>query len=210
MFTGIIEATMPVLSIGSSQNKTIVTLERPSTFDDLSYGSSIACNGICLTVLKFDGKSFSVEVMNETKDKTNAAHWKVGDKINLERALKVGSRLDGHWVQGHVDTATKMLKREILSGTLYLWFRLPAEDRKLVVAQGSIAINGVSLTVAGIWSDSFSVALIGHTESNTNLTALDSRSSINIEYDVLGKYILNMQQPKNPKISEKWLYEQGF
>ncbi|PKN80072.1 MAG: riboflavin synthase [Candidatus Cloacimonetes bacterium HGW-Cloacimonetes-1] len=210
MFTGIIEATKPVLSIGSSQNKTIVTMERPSAFDDLSYGSSIACNGICLTVLKFDSKTFSVEVMNETKAKTNAGYWKAGALINLERALKVGSRLDGHWVQGHIDTTTKLLKREILSGTTYLWFGLPDADRKLVVAQGSIAINGISLTIAGIRSDSFSVALIGHTESNTNLDALDSQSTINIEYDVLGKYILNMQQAKDPKISEKWLYEQGF
>lgn len=169
----------------------MLRIERPSTFIDLKIGSSIACNGICLTVLEFDNTSFSVEIMHETLEKSTAKNWQIGAKLNLERALKIGDRLDGHWLQGHIDRAIRVISRIKLEGTDYIRFQLVSEDRKLLVQQGSVAINGVSLTIAELRSNYFSVALIGHTLSNSNLAHIKAGDTVNVEYDVLGKYLLN-------------------
>lgn len=208
MFTGIIESVQSITSIRTASGKTFVTIKRPSTFSDITCGSSIACNGICLTVTEFDASTFTVEVMNETLKKTTAQSWKNSDSINLERALQLGSRLDGHWVQGHVDKASILLETKTVNSTMYLSFALPSEDRDLVVPQGSIAINGVSLTLSELKADRISVALIGHTISNTNLGKLKPGSKVNIEYDILGKYLLRRQQ--NKPIDAEFLNENGF
>jgi len=191
MFTGIIESTAKILQITSLSGKKMLRIERPSTFIDLKIGSSIACNGICLTVLEFDNTSFSVEIMHETLEKSTAKNWQIGAKLNLERALKIGDRLDGHWLQGHIDRAIRVISRIKLEGTDYIRFQLVSEDRKLLVQQGSVAINGVSLTIAELRSNYFSVALIGHTLSNSNLAHIKAGDTVNVEYDVLGKYLLN-------------------
>lgn len=184
----------------------MLTISRPSGFDDLKYSSSVACNGICLTVVELSTQSFTVQVMNETAKKTTASLWQTGDKINLERALKLGDRLDGHWVQGHVDRTATLLERTTIRDALYLKLELPASDRALMIPQGSIAINGVSLTVAELSSGWFKVALIGHTIDNSNLSQLRVQTKVNLEYDVLGKYILGSKG----SISKEWLHEQGF
>jgi len=188
MFTGIIKATSKVLRSSPSQGKLQVTIVRPSELGELATGASIACDGICLTVLGFDSASFTVELMRETAQKTTAGQWKTNTMLNLEPALKLGDRLDGHWVQGHIDRTSTLLEKRILSGTTYLRFELDPQDRNLVVPQGSIAVNGVSLTIAELKANSFTVSLISHTLDNTNLGTLSPGNKVNLEYDILGKY----------------------
>ena len=208
MFTGIIQATAKVLRSVPSGGKLLVSVQRPAGFADLKDGASIACDGICLTVFEFDARSFTVEVMNETARKTTAAGWKASAVLNLEPALRLGDRLDGHWVQGHVDTVSSLLETKTAGATAYLRFALDSRDRDLVVPQGSVAINGVSLTIAELRSDSFSVALIGHTLKNSNLSQLKPGSAVNIEYAILGKYI--QRRRDNPSLKLESLYEQGI
>lgn len=190
MFTGIIESVSPIISQKSDASGKFVTIQMPEIFDDIKIGSSIACNGICLTVLEFDRASFTVQVMAETLSKSNAGLWKNGDKLNLERALRLGDRLDGHWVMGHVDRAARFLRKEQRGNTGYYHYELHSQDRRLMIPQGSIAINGVSLTVAGLSNREFYVALIKHTEEFSNLTMITAGTLVNLEYDALGKYLL--------------------
>jgi riboflavin synthase len=208
MFTGIIESVQPIKAIRQVSGKKHVIIARPQLFTDLKNGSSIAVNGICLTVIEFSPEAFTVEIMNETLKKSTAGKWINGEPVNLERALQVGSRLDGHWVQGHVDTVSPLLETRTVNSTLYLTFELPSQARQLVVPQGSIAVNGVSLTISELKSERFTVALIGHTLTNTNLQKLSIGNKVNIEYDILGKYL----QHKNDKnaVSLEFLNEQGF
>lgn len=193
MFTGIVETTSEILRINSEAGKKHLVIKRPESFNEIKLGSSIACNGICLTVLEFNKQSFRVEVMHETWEKSTAKSWQAGTILNLERALKVGDRLDGHWLQGHVDRSLRVIAILKVEGTDYIRFQLVNEDRKLLVPQGSVAINGVSLTVAELRSSYFSIALIGHTLDNSNLRYLKTGDTVNVEYDVLGKYLMNMR-----------------
>ena len=210
MFTGIIEATAPILGISRSGGRHICRIGRPPSFEDISIGCSIACNGICLTLTAFDPQSFSAGIMHETLTKTTAHAWHNGTVLNLERALKLCKRLDGHWVQGHIDTTLCIIKSVIKADTRYLSLELPEQYKPLVVPQGSIAIDGVSLTIADLSAGSFSVALIGHTLFQTTLSALKAGDGVNIEFDILGKYIQKLMQPQDSKISMDWLNEQGF
>ncbi|MDD3563815.1 MAG: riboflavin synthase [Candidatus Cloacimonetes bacterium] len=190
MFTGIIEAISPIENITIEAGSKYFQITRPKIFDDLKVGSSIACNGICLTALEFDQNSFTVQVMNETMVKSTADSWKNGDILNLERALRIGDRLDGHWVQGHIDRAVKFLRKEQRSQTMYYHFELHHQDKGLMIPQGSIAINGISLTVASLGNREFSVALIKHTAENSNMDLVKAGTLVNLEYDALGKYVL--------------------
>lgn len=196
MFTGIIESVSPILNVRPTGGKTNLTISRPAIFDDINLSSSIAVNGICLTVIAFDASTFTVEIMYETIQKSTASSWKNGEMVNLERAMKIGQRLDGHWVQGHVDTTTELLQTKTLHQTLYLTFALSSDDKPLVVPQGSISINGVSLTISELKANRFSVALIGHTLENTNLAKLTIGQAVNLEYDILGKYLLRQKELK--------------
>jgi len=193
MFTGIIDAQSKLLSVQSQSGKKLLCISKPDSFSDLKSGSSIACDGICLTVLEYDSRSFKVEIMNETLQKSTAKSWQPGRILNLERALQIGSRLDGHWLQGHIDRELRLISHHKLNNTDYLRFELQNADRALVVPQGSIALNGTSLTIADLKSDSFSVALIGHTLSNSNLSSLKPGDKVNVEYDILGKYVLRIK-----------------
>lgn len=208
MFTGIIEAIGTVQSRRVSGIQTLVSITRPDIFEDIKIGSSIACDGICLTVIAFDTSSFSVQIMNETVNKSTAGSWNTGYKVNLERALKLGDRLDGHWVQGHVDRHIRLLESSKHKDALYLRIELNSADKALLVPQGSITVSGVSLTISELGSGWFKVALIGHTLENSNLSMLRVGNMLNLEYDILGKYLLNMQP--NTGISREWLYEKGF
>jgi len=210
MFTGIVEATAPVLNLVRNGKVMNCRMERPAPFDDLNSGCSIACHGICLTVKEFDAGSFTVEMMNETLVKTNAHTWRTGTLLNLERALKIGGRLDGHWVLGHVDTAVALTKSILKNDTRYLSFALPEQFRPLAVPQGSIAINGVSLTIAELSGTQFTVALIGYTLTHTTLSKLGIGDMVNVEFDILGKYVHHQGNSPNGKITMDWLYEQGF
>lgn len=194
MFTGIIEAQSKILSLSSLSGKKLVTIARPEMFTDIAIGSSIACDGICLTVMQFDSGSFMVELMNETVQKSTAKSWQVNRILNLERAMLLGGRLDGHWLQGHVDRELRVITQQKINATAYLRFQLVNMDRALMVPQGSVAINGTSLTIAELRPDRFSVALIGHTLNGTNLAALRSGDHVNVEYDILGKYLLRQKE----------------
>lgn len=208
MFTGIIESKSQVIRSIGQAGKQIVTIHRPAEFTDIKTGSSIACNGICLTVNVFDASSFTVEVMAETLKKSNASLWHSGTVLNLERAIRIGERLDGHWVQGHVDLMTPVSEVRALSSATYISFAYPAEDAALLVPQGSITINGVSLTISELLPHRFTVALISHTLDNSNLSQLKPGDQVNIEYDIAGKYLLRMHQKGN--INEAWLAKHGF
>jgi riboflavin synthase len=193
MFTGIIKATAKLISTGSAGGMKQLRIQRPPALPVPEIGASIACDGICLTVVAFDHNSFTVEVMNETAAKTTASNWKPGTLLNLEPALRMGDPLDGHWVQGHIDRTARLLEKKVINATTYLRFELDSRDGRLVAPQGSIAVNGVSLTIADLASNSFTVALIGHTLANTNLSLLPSGGEVNLEYDILGKYLARLQ-----------------
>ncbi|MEN6446033.1 MAG: riboflavin synthase [Candidatus Cloacimonas sp.] len=197
MFTGIIETTGKIAGIRPDKGKRNFSICKPAIFDDLKIGSSVACDGICLTVIGFDPKYFTVEIMNETLEKTTAKNWTIGDTLNLERALKLNSRLDGHLVQGHIDRTLRLLTLLNIKGTNYLRLEMPHKERNLMAPQGSIALNGVSLTIADIYSNYFSVALIGHTIEHTNLSSLKPGNFVNVEFDVIGKYIMNSKDMYN-------------
>jgi len=190
MFTGIIEATAPILAITAKAGSKYLKISRPESFTDIKIGASIACNGICLTVLQFDSASFTTQIMNETMTKSSAGAWRNSDILNLERALKLGDRLDGHWVLGHIDRAAKFLRKEQRGNTWYYHYELHPGDRQLLIPQGSIAINGVSLTIALLSNKDFAIALIEHSLQNSNLPLLKPGEMVNLEYDALGKYIL--------------------
>ncbi len=192
MFTGIVETTSRVMRTQNSSGVKAITIELPKSFNDLKKGSSIACDGICLTVTQLNTDSFNVEIMQETVQKTTAGNWNKGTILNLERALKLEDHLDGHLVLGHIDRTTTFLEKKTISATTYLRFSLDSRDRELVVKQGSVALNGVSLTVAELNSSSFTVALISYTLDTTNLRYLSPGANVNLEYDIIGKYIQNL------------------
>ncbi len=185
MFTGLIEAmgvVAQIATVGDSQLK--LTIESDLIVEDTRIGDSVAVNGCCLTVIEIDNHVFSVEVVNETILRTNLSLLQPEDKVNLERSLKVGDRLGGHFVQGHIDGMG-----EVLQPPPNLVIRLQPNLIPLVALKGSIAINGVSLTVAGIDQDDVSIAIIPHTLANTNLSALERTSTVNVEVDIIARYI---------------------
>ena len=192
MFTGIVETTSRVMRTLNGSGLKAITIELPKSFNDLKKGSSIACDGICLTVTQLNTDSFNVEIMQETVQKTTAGNWNKGTILNLERAMKLEDHLDGHLVLGHIDRTTTLLEKKTISATTYLRFSLDSRDRELVVKQGSVALNGVSLTVAELNSSSFTVALISYTLDTTNLRYLSPGANVNLEYDIIGKYIQNL------------------
>jgi len=209
MFTGIIEEIGKLRDFRDQGGKRYLEIECHKINSTLRTGDSVCCSGACLTVTEFTASKITVEVMRETLLKTTIRFWKRGDKINLERALSFGGRLDGHLVQGHVDCVSEFLAKEQTGNTTYLWFKLAAEYKDLVTWQGSIAVNGVSLTVAKLEADRFAVALITHTLQETNL--MDVRQYVNLEFDIIGKYIVRyFTNHEKPGMTMEWLREKGF
>lgn len=182
MFTGIIEVTAKVLKLDANS----LTLERPAIFDDIKIGSSIAVSGVCLSVIAFDDSSMSFDVVETTLRKTKLGSLKSGDSVNLERAMRADARFEGHIVTGHCESVGKIL--EIKNNVLV--FQIVKNLIKFIVQHGSIALDGVALTVAEISGDNVSVALIPHTLAHTTLGTSKAGDSLNIETDILGKYIL--------------------
>lgn len=168
---------------------------------ELKVDQSVAHNGVCLTVVNVNGNTHKVTAVAETLAKTDLGNWRKGDMVNLERALRVGDRLDGHFVQGHVDGRAECVERRAIgergaesgerNGESWLYrFRFPAEYAALVIEKGSICINGVSLTVFNVGRDEFTVTIIPYTYDHTTFNAIDVGSVVNVEFDVLGKYLL--------------------
>lgn len=183
MFTGIVEDTARVVQKGNSS----LVLERPTLFDDLKIGCSIAVSGACLSVTKFDDKTMSFDVVPTTFQKTKLGSLNPGNFVNVERALPANGRLEGHIVLGHCEGVATVEKIENTMMTI----AIPKNLLPYVVLHGSITLDGVALTVAELQKDQVTVALIPHTLENTTLGSLKPKDKINVETDVLGKYILN-------------------
>jgi riboflavin synthase len=188
MFTGIIESIGIVKNLVAENDNLHITIEaRIAT--ELNIDESVAHNGVCLTVTSVLENTYTVTAIAETLAKTNLGKWKVHDAVNLERAMVLGSRLDGHIVQGHVDCITNCTKVEEQNGSWLYEFALPQEHAALIIEKGSICINGTSLTCFNISKNSFCVAIIPYTYEHTNFQYLQQGSVVNLEFDILGKYI---------------------
>ncbi len=188
MFTGIIEALGTVETIEREGSNVHFTFSS-SISNALKIDQSVSHNGVCLTVVKQPEGQHTVTAIQETLDKSNLGQLVVGDTVNLERAMVAGSRLDGHMVQGHVDTTGECTKVETLDGSWYYHFRYQPTPEHLLVDKGSVCINGVSLTVVQATEDQFSVAIIPYTYEHTTFNAIKVGDLINLEFDVIGKYI---------------------
>ena len=187
MFTGIIENIALVKEIKKDGDNLIFTFESDLT-SQLKIDQSISHNGICLTVVDIIDNTYSVVAIKETVLKSSIKNWKVGEKVNLERAMKIGNRLDGHIVQGHVDQVGVCEKISEELGSWYFTFKYEKSDN-ITIEKGSIAINGISLTVVDSQTNKFSVAIIPYTYNHTNFKNLNIGDTVNLEFDMVGKYI---------------------
>ena len=158
---------------------------------------SVAHNGVCLTVVQISGKCYRVTAVAETLAKTNLGKWQEEEVVNIERAMKVGDRLDGHFVQGHVDCTAVCTEKQKLEGSWLFEFSFPEEFAALIIEKGSICINGVSLTAFNVGKNEFTVTVIPYTYNHTNFSYIEKDSVVNIEFDVLGKYLLRKSELAN-------------
>ena len=197
MFSGIIENMATVVAVKRDKENIDLTLECPFA-GELSIDQSVAHNGVCLTVVALEGNTYTVTAMKETLDRSNLGLLKEGDKVNVERSMMLNGRLDGHIVQGHVDqTATCIDKRDADGPTYYTFeYRLDREMARkgyFTVDKGSVTVNGVSLTVCEPTDNTFTVAIIPYTHDHTNFCNIGVGTVVNIEFDILGKYIARLQ-----------------
>lgn len=195
MFTGIIETLGIIKNIETQYDNMHVTVSSSLTHE-LKIDQSLAHNGICLTVIDINDKEYTVTAISETIAKTNLSEWRIGDKINLERAMKLGDRLDGHIVQGHVDQKGNCTSFEETNGSWYFTFKYDGSLNNITIEKGSITVNGVSLTVVNSNENEFSVAIIPYTFEHTNFKNIKVNSVVNLEFDVIGKYITRLHSLK--------------
>ena len=188
MFTGIIETMGHVREITTSGENRSFWIES-QLFPHLKVDQSISHNGVCLTIEELKDGLHKVTAIKETIEKTNLSHWQVNSLVNLERSLQLSARLDGHFVQGHADTVGILKKLKDQDGSWVLTFNFPKKFKDLVVEKGSISINGISLTIFEVTKNSFKVAIIPYTWQNTNLQFIKVNDTVNLEFDLLGKYI---------------------
>jgi riboflavin synthase len=189
MFTGLVEALGTVLRLESDGDGCLLTLAEPALAPQLSLGESVAVNGACLTVVRCNVETFDFQAGPETLRRTNLGDLRPGDRVNLERALRVGDRLGGHLVQGHIDGLGHIARRKQQGDWELIWFRCPAELAAQMVSKGSVAVDGVSLTLVDVTGDGFSVALIPHTLALTTLGFKPEGATVNLETDLLAKYV---------------------
>ena len=188
MFSGIVEEAAPVVALEKDQENLHITMECSFT-DELKVDQSISHNGVCLTVVKKEGKTFTVTAIRETLEKSNLGLLQIGDKVNLERSLRIDSLLDGHLVQGHVDQTAVCTGVQEAEGSWYFTFEYDRDKGNITVEKGSVSVNGVSLTVVNSRDDRFSVAIIPYTYEVTNFHQIREGTVVNLEFDVIGKYI---------------------
>ncbi|WP_159018642.1 riboflavin synthase [Algibacter sp. L3A6] len=192
MFTGIIENIGEVSNLKKELDNLHITVKSGIT-SELKIDQSVAHNGVCLTVVAIDNDEYTVTAIKETLDKTNLSTLKVNDKVNLERAMKLGDRLDGHIVQGHVDQTAVCTNVEEANGSWVFTFSYNFDENKnLTIEKGSVTVNGTSLTVVNSKKDSFSVAIIPYTYEHTNFNTFKNGTVVNLEFDVLGKYVAKL------------------
>ena len=199
MFTGLIEQTASVLWIRATDRGTQLQIAAPGVAETVRTGDSISVNGCCLTVTAHRGEQITFDLLQETLDRTNLRNLRRESLVNLERPLTGDSLLGGHFVQGHVDCSVAIISYEALGNDYRLEVGLPSEFAHYVACKGSIAINGISLTVAEVLPDSFAVWIIPHTRRSTNLHAAQPGDRVNIEFDILAKYVERMVAAYQPE-----------
>ena len=197
MFTGLVEELGKVRSLSRGAHSIRLTIAAEKVLSDVKMGDSIAVDGACLTVVDFTAGSFTVDVMPETFDRTTLSLRKSGDRVNLERTLRVGDRLGGHIVSGHVDTVAELVSVTPRDNANILRVQVPRNLAPFLIPQGSVAVDGVSLTIVDCGDDWFEVSLIPHTWDVTILSGKRAGDKVNVETDVLGKYIYRMAQTKS-------------
>ena len=195
MFTGIIETLGIVQEIKKEKDNVHITIASSIT-DELQIDQSVAHNGICMTVVAITKNLYTVTAIGETIKKTNISHWQIGDSINLERAMKLGDRLDGHIVQGHVDQIGNCIVEKETNGSWYYTFEYDKSLENITIEKGSVTVNGVSLTVVDSRKNEFSVAIIPYTFEHTNFKNFKVGTKVNLEFDVIGKYVSKLYANK--------------
>lgn len=191
MFTGIIETIGTVRALHREGTNLRITLQS-SFADELKVDQSVAHDGVCLTVVDVGNGMYDVVAVDETLRRTSLGHWQEGTKVNLERCMRLGDRLDGHIVQGHVDTTAEVVSVEEVGGSWNFSFRYAVDPGHVTVQKGSICVNGVSLTVVDSSDGFFSVTIIPYTYEHTNFSSLKVGTRVNIEFDIIGKYVARM------------------
>ncbi|MBF0139951.1 MAG: riboflavin synthase [Magnetococcales bacterium] len=219
MFTGLIEGIGTVVSLHKGGADWTLGVAAPFDLAGVSLGDSLAVNGVCLTVIAKESTSFQVQVSRATVAVSTMTGLRVGQKVNLERAMVLGGRLDGHLVQGHVDTVGDVERLQPQGQSVVIWFRVPRPFGRYIVPKGSVAIDGVSLTVNEVQDSGtvtrFSVNMIPHTGHKTTLASLVAGSMVNVETDLLGRYVERLlmagrQGETMARIDEAYLRERGF
>jgi len=194
MFNGIIYKTGTILKIDKSTNFSEVTIKINYSFKKSEIGSSICCNGTCLTITKIENSCISFYLSKETLNRTNFNMSKIGDIINIEKSLNYGNKVSGHYVQGHIDTTGIVSGIKIVDKSWIISFKISKLYKKFLIEKGSISINGVSLTISRITKNTFQISIIPHTLKLTNLIKLKKKNLVNIEFDIFSKYLLNLKK----------------
>ena len=216
MFTGIIEETGTVRHVSLHGNSGSIQIGAERVLAGTRAGDSIAVNGVCLTVTAMDTKGFTADVMAETLRRSNLGQLKAGDMVNLERAMPADGRFGGHIVSGHIDGTGTIADLEKEGNATWVYIRTSPDILALIVEKGSIAIDGISLTVAKVEAEDFAVSIIPHTSANTTLLKKRVGDTVNLENDIVGKYVQRLlgqsrpEQPHRSRITEEFLRENGF
>lgn len=211
MFTGIVEEVGIVKEIRKGSKSSEITIMAKEVLKETIIGDSICTNGVCLTVMELVGENiFKADVMAETLRRSNLGDLHIGSKVNLERALTLNKRLGGHIVTGHIDTTGRIISLEREDNSLWITIKTNRDFFKYIVEKGSIAIDGVSLTIAFVDRDIFKVSIIPHTMKNTILLEKNIGDTVNLEGDIIGKYVENFMESNKKGISKDFLIENGF
>ena len=216
MFTGIIEEVGTIRSIKKGAKSAIITVEASKVLEDVHLGDSICTNGVCLTVTSFDKNTYSVDVMHETLRRTNLGDLKSGSRVNLERAMAADGRFGGHIVAGHIDGTGVITSMTRDDNSIWIVISTEKSILKYIVNKGSITIDGISLTVAAVDPSSFSVSVIPHTGDNTTLLSKKPGDTVNLETDMIGKYVEKLlhfqaeEENRSSGITMEFLAEHGF
>ncbi|MFS0822888.1 riboflavin synthase [Bacillus sp. 1P02SD] len=217
MFTGIVEEIGKVKAINGSQDSVKMVIQAKKILEDVNLGDSISVNGVCLTVTEFTSDGFTVDVMPETVKSTSLRELERNHAVNLERAMTAGGRFGGHIVSGHVDGIGKIVRKEPKGNAVYYEIEIPEELVEFMIHKGSVAVDGTSLTIFGLTENTFTLSLIPHTLSETILRNKGVGDIVNIECDMLGKYVsrfmqrsFNNEKATKSKITASFLEEHGF
>ncbi len=212
MFTGIIEETGTIRRVQKGRVSGSLTISAGRIMEDIKTGDSIAVNGICLTVTSFSSAGFTVDVMHETFARSSAGYFRVGTRVHLERAMQAGGRFGGHIVTGHIDGTGKICRIRRDENAIWYEIAAPTDIMRCIVEKGSVAVDGISLTVARAGRESFQVSVIPHTEKTTTMSERREGDTVNLENDCIGKYVEKLLQegPRVSGMTKEFLRENGF